>query len=80
MCTEIYPVNEEYESCGVFIKLGTLIEYEDVSQEILFDNLHKQIVEEIWRAKYVIWIAIAWFTDPSLFAEIVKKKKWGGCD
>src|SRR5699024_11958764 len=46
LCTEIYPVNEEYESCGVFIKLGTLIEYEDVSQEILFDNIHKQIVEE----------------------------------
>ena len=77
MCTEIYPVNEEYESCGVFIKLGTLIEYEDVSQEILFDNIHRQIVEEIRKAKYVIWIAMAWFTDPSLFSELVKKKKEG---
>ena len=33
-----------------------------------------------FKVEYVIWIAIAWFTDPSLFAELVKKKKWGGCD
>lgn len=77
LCYEIYPINEDYALCGVFIKPGTLIEYEDISQEILFDNIHRQIVDEIRNAKYVIWIAMAWFTDPSLFAELVKKKKEG---
>lgn len=48
-----------------------------MSQDILFDDIQRQIVSEIRSAKYVIWIARAWFTDPVLFEEFVKKKKQG---
>jgi phosphatidylserine/phosphatidylglycerophosphate/cardiolipin synthase-like enzyme len=77
LCYEIYPVSDEYALSEVYFKPGTLSEYEEVSQEILFDNIHGQIVEEIRGAKYVIWIAMAWFTDPTLYAELIKKKKQG---
>lgn len=43
----------------------------------MFDNIHQQIVDKIGNAKYIIWIAMAWFTDPSLFSELVKKKRQG---
>lgn len=77
ICYEIYPVNDDYTLADIFFKPGTLSDYEEVSQEVLFDNIHRQIVDEIRGAKYVIWIAMAWFTDPQLFEELLKKKKQG---
>lgn len=77
LCYEIYPVSDEYALTDVLFKPGTLSDYEDVSQEVLFENIQRQIVEEIRAAKYIIWIAMAWFTDPVLYQELLKKKKEG---
>ena len=77
ICNEIYPVSDEYMLADVFFKPGTLSEYEEVSQEVLFENIQRQIIEEIRAAKYVIWIAMAWFTDPVLYKELLKKKREG---
>lgn len=67
LCYEIYPVSDEYALTDVLFKPGTLSDYEDVSQEVLFENIQRQIVEEIRASKYIIWIAMAWFTDPVLY-------------
>lgn len=77
MCKEIYPVNEDYMLADVIFKPGKLIDYEEISQEILFEDIQKQIIEEIRSAKYIIWIAMAWFTNPILYNELLKKKKEG---
>lgn len=77
VCEEIYPVSDEYMLADVFFKSGVLSNYEEVSQEVLFENIQRQIIEEIRSAKYVIWIAMAWFTDPVLYQELLKKKKEG---
>lgn len=58
----------------VFFKPGVLSDYEEVSQEVLFENIQRQIIDEIRADKYVIWIAMAWFTDPVLYQELLKKK------
>lgn len=77
ICNDIYPVSDEYMLADVFFKPGTLTDYEEVSQEVLFENIQKQIIEEIRNAKYMIWVAMAWFTDPILYKELLKKKKEG---
>jgi len=77
ICYEIYQPNDEYELFGVEIKPGTLPNDEEVSQEILFENIQHQIIDEIKAAKYIIWIAMAWFTDPDIFNELKKKKRQG---
>jgi len=77
VCDEIYPPNDEYEFWGLSIKPGSLPVQEDISQEILFEGIQRQIIEEIQNAKYVIWIAMAWFTDPVLYRELLKKKNQG---
>lgn len=77
LCEEVYPINDDYMLADVFFKPGQLIDYEEVSQEVLFENIQRQIIEEIRSAKYVIWIAMAWFTDPTLYQELLKKKKEG---
>lgn len=77
MIYEIYPPNDDYELWGVEIKPGAMPDIEDVSQEILFENIRNQIIEEIHAAKYMIWISVAWFTDPVLYQELLKKKQQG---
>ncbi|WP_252250191.1 phospholipase D-like domain-containing protein [Clostridium sp. ZBS13] len=77
LCYEIYPVNDEYALCNIFFKPRSLSEDTEVSQEILFENIQRQIIDEIRSAKYIIWIAMAWFTDPMLYNELVKKKRKG---
>ena len=77
ICNEIYQPNDEYELFGVKIKPGELPNDEEVSQEILFENIQHQIIDEIRAAKYIIWVAMAWFTDPVIFNELKKKKEQG---
>lgn len=76
---KIYPVSEdyEYELFGIEIKPGKVTQNEYTSQEIYFDDIQNQIIEEIRSAKYIIWIAMAWFTNKVLFDELIKKKKEG---
>ncbi len=74
---DIYPPNDDYELWGVSIKPGTMPNIEEISQEILFENIRKQIIEEIQSAKYLILISVAWFTDPVLYNELLKKKQQG---
>lgn len=76
---KIYPVNDdyEYELWGVEIKPGKISDNEFVSQEICFEDIQQQIIEEIRAAKYTIWIAMAWFTNKVLFDELVEKKRQG---
>lgn len=78
ICDEIYPVNDDYEYWGLIIKPGILpVDTEEISQEIHFDHIQTEIIEEIREAKFVIWIAMAWFTNSVIHAELLKKKRQG---
>ncbi|MBY0599999.1 phospholipase D-like domain-containing protein [Bacillus bingmayongensis] len=57
--------------------MGNDIYEEPIELETYFEDIQNQIIEEIKRAKYTIWVAVAWFTDQKLFEELVKKKKEG---
>lgn len=76
---KIYPVNDEYkyELFGVEFKPGRVSESELTSQEIHFDDIQNQILEEIRKAKYTIWVAVAWFTNKTLYEALVERKKCG---
>lgn len=76
---KIYPVNDdyEYEFFGLEIKPGSVTPNEFTSQEIHFENIQQQIIDELKNAKYIIWVAMAWFTNKKLFDELVKKKNQG---
>lgn len=78
VCDDIYPVNDDYEYWGLVIKPGILpTDIEDVNQEVYFEHIQSEIIAEIREAKYVIWIAMAWFTNPTIHAELLKKKQQG---
>lgn len=60
------------------IKEGKNDEYIDqVAINAHFDEIQKNIIEQIQVAKFTIWVAVAWFTDKVLFEQLVNKKNQG---
>jgi phosphatidylserine/phosphatidylglycerophosphate/cardiolipin synthase-like enzyme len=49
----------------------------DIAIDIHFEEIQKIIIEQIDLAKFTIWIAVAWFTDPVLFKKLIDKKDRG---
>lgn len=47
------------------------------TSEIYFEEIQTQIKDELLKAKYLIWIAVAWFTDKNLYNTLVQKVKEG---
>lgn len=77
-CGQIYKDNDHYTYEGILIKPGNIDSVqEDTKREILFDDIQKRIIDEIRDAKYVIWIAMAWFNNEVIYKELLKKKAEG---
>lgn len=60
-----------------YIMIGETIADESIEVEPRFEDIQEMIIEEIRKAKYTIWISVAWFTDKLLFDELIKKKSEG---
>ena len=50
---------------------------EKIEVEVHFEEIQTQIIEQIRNAKFLIWVAVAWFTDIELARELYQKKKEG---
>ncbi len=46
--------------------------------EAIFENIAERIITEIQKANNSIYIAVAWFTNKSIFEQLIKKAK-NGC-
>jgi hypothetical protein len=57
--------------------IGTDKEEDKNEVDIYFEDIQGKIVEQIKLAKFIIWIAVAWFTDKELFKLLVVKKNEG---
>lgn len=65
-------INNEYTVTG-----EGLLKDDTIEVKVSFENIQEEIIEEIRKAKYIIWVAVAWFTDGVLFNELIKKKQEG---
>jgi phosphatidylserine/phosphatidylglycerophosphate/cardiolipin synthase-like enzyme len=74
-------INEEHYNLsfigGKYQITGDVQIAEEVKNKVHFEDIQKQILAELDNAKFTIWIAVAWFTDPVLFAKLIEKKKQG---
>ena len=43
----------------------------------VFEEIQAKILEEIESAQFMIWVAVAWFTDQTLYDALVAKRKAG---
>ena len=79
VCYEIYEESEEYDIRDVVILNGTrpIDNLDDIDVDVLFEHQQEKLISEIRQAKYIIWVAVAWFTDPVLFEELKEKARQG---
>jgi phosphatidylserine/phosphatidylglycerophosphate/cardiolipin synthase-like enzyme len=50
---------------------------DEVTINAHFEQIQKNIIEQIELARFTIWVAVAWFTDRILFDHLVAKKNQG---
>ena len=75
----VYEESDDYGFGGLFIKPKILtpeeVEYKD--HDVVFSEIQETIVQGIRDAKYMIWAAVAWFTNQALIDELLAKQKQG---
>lgn len=50
---------------------------EDIEHNVIFDEIKDTIIQGIRNANYIIWVAVAWFTDVEIFNELKLRKEAG---
>lgn len=50
---------------------------EKVANTVHFEQIQSQILSELDNARFLIHVAVAWFTDPVLFQKLIEKKEQG---
>lgn len=75
----LYEETESYDIGKVLIKPKIIeSEIEEIKKhEIYFEKIKSEVLQSIRNAKYIIWVAVAWFTDKDILMELRKKKEMG---
>jgi len=76
---QIWDLSKKLEGkCDELDKFIFSIENGDhLKLEAKFENIQQRIIEEIDKAEFLIWIAVAWFTDREIAIKLREKKKQG---
>ncbi len=67
---ELRNINDIY-------KIVTTDFNDDKTSEIHFAEIQQQIITELEKARYLIWVAVAWFTDETLYEILTAKRERG---
>ena len=60
-----------------YVIIGAVDESEELEKAVYFGGIQSQILDELSNAKFIIWVAVAWFTDKILFNKLIEKQKEG---
>ncbi len=79
IASNVYIETDEYDFGGLVIKPKPVDIETDVPTEhdVVFNEIKDTIIQGIRGAKYIIWAAIAWFTDREIFNELLLRKATG---
>ncbi|MEF9936471.1 MAG: phospholipase D-like domain-containing protein [Carnobacterium sp.] len=75
----IYIESDEYDFYNLEIKPKP-VDLEDVDykeHDVVFNEIQDTIIQGIRNSKYIIWVAVAWFTDRTIFDELLLRKEAG---
>lgn len=74
----VYEDSEEYGLGGVSIRpLIRTAESMQIEHDVVFSEIQETVIQGIRDAKYLIWVAIAWFSSEPIFQELINKKEEG---
>lgn len=67
ICNRIFDNDGDFDFSGVEIKPGYVSGVAAVQPETTFEQIERQVMTEIDKTKYCLFIAMAWFTNPDIF-------------
>lgn len=74
----VYEESEEHALRNIEIRPLVIDAPEDYKEyDVIFRKYRDTVIQGIRDAKFVIWATVAWFTDVSIFRELVAKKQQG---
>jgi len=75
----VYEESEEYALGDVLIRPQVFSGENDniIEHDVVFTEIQETIIQGIRDAKYLIWVAVAWFSNDVVLSELLEKKKQG---
>ena len=77
--SSVYMETDEFDFGGLNIKPKPvdLETQETIEHDVVFDEIKDTIIQGIRNANFIIWVAVAWFTDTEIFNELMLRKNAG---
>lgn len=74
----VYEESEEHALRSIVIRPLVMADPDDCKEyDVIFSEYRDTVIQGIRDAKFVIWAAVAWFTDMSIYQELLAKKNQG---
>lgn len=75
----VYEETDDYALGKVYIKpkIVNAPADENIEHDVIFSEIQNTIVQGIRDAKFLIWAAVAWFSNEAIYRELMAKKKQG---
>ncbi|MFC4598168.1 phospholipase D-like domain-containing protein [Cohnella hongkongensis] len=75
----VYEESDDYALGSTLIKPQMLYSetQEDREHDVVFSEIEETIIQGIRDARFLIWAAVAWFTNKTIYDELLKKKEEG---
>lgn len=69
---------DDYALQQVEIRLQVIGTPDEVTEyNVVFDAIQDEVIQGIRDAKFIIWAAVAWFSNEAIYHELLEKKKQG---
>nr|WP_315022152.1 phospholipase D-like domain-containing protein [uncultured Aminipila sp.] len=75
----VYEETDDFALNQVLLKPRIISSSVDelIQNDVIFDEIQDTVIQGIRDAKYLIWVAVAWFTNESFYREMLLKKDAG---
>lgn len=72
-----FKLKGKYQNSQFDTLIDEIYNIDSTSISTSFDNIRNMIINEIRNSHFLIWVAVAWFTDIEIARELFKKQKEG---
>lgn len=74
----VYEESDNYALHHVEIRPQVVDKPDEVTEHnVVFDEIQEKVIQGIKDAKFIIWAAVAWFSNEDIYQELLVKKRQG---
>lgn len=74
----VYEESDQYALRGVEIRPLVIDTPSEVTEyDVVFDEIQDTVIQGIRDARFIIWAAVAWFSNDAIYQELLAKKNQG---